>query len=136
MSLYRSTVVASCDVGNSLLRRSVSRIRYKPEPFNAPGRLDDAIASARRAVEIDPADTTNNISLAAILYSARRFEEALAEIETGLRGAPNHVTGLSIKVRCLAELERLDEARAVLGRILEIDPANAWARQVQRQLGS
>ena len=100
------------------------------------GRMDEAIDSARSAIDLDPVDPMNYLSLGAILVSARRFEAALVELETGLADAPDHITGLRLKAQCLAELQRRDEARAVLGRILQLDPANAWALRARERLDS
>ena len=98
--------------------------------------MDEAIVSIRTAIDLDPVDPTNYLSLGAVLVSARQFEAALVELETGLTDAPDHITGLCLKARCLAELQRRDEARAVIGRILQLDPANAWALHARERLDS
>ena len=100
------------------------------------GRMDEEIDSARSAIDLDPVDPMNYLSLGAVLVSARHFDAALLELETGLAGAPDHIAGLCLKAQCLAELQRRDEARAVLGRILQLDPANAWALRARERLDS
>ncbi len=98
------------------------------------GRMDEAIAETAKAVELDPADPTNYLSHGAVLASAKQYDSALEQLDRGLAGAPNHIIGLCLRVQCLAAMERLDEAKITLDRILELEPANPWALQVKEQL--
>ena len=52
--------------------------------FSEMGRLDDAIAAEKKALELDPLNTFLNTDLAFFLYWARRYEEATTQIRKTL----------------------------------------------------
>jgi tetratricopeptide (TPR) repeat protein len=53
--------------------------------LSAAGRHEMAIAELRRAIELDPPSLVLNSVLGWILYSARRYDEAIAQCQTTLR---------------------------------------------------
>jgi TolB-like protein/Tfp pilus assembly protein PilF len=65
----------------------------------ARGRLDDALASIRRAQEREPLALNFNANIGMVHYYARRYEEALTQLETTLAMEPG-----------------FDHARSLLGR--------------------
>jgi TolB-like protein/Flp pilus assembly protein TadD len=56
----------------------------------AMGRLDDALAQARRACEIDPLSITYNRYLGTWLYYARDYDEAITQFHQALDLDPNN----------------------------------------------
>jgi len=65
----------------------------------ARGKLDDALASIRRAQALEPLALNFNANIGMIHYYARRYEEAVTQLETTLAMEPG-----------------FDHARSVLGR--------------------
>jgi tetratricopeptide (TPR) repeat protein len=62
--------------------------------------------------------------LADLLRQAGRCEDALELLDDGLGRHPDYVSALVIKGRTLLDLGRVDQARMVLVRVLELDPEN------------
>ena len=62
--------------------------------------------------------------LADLLRQAGRWEDALELLEDGLGRHPDYVSALVIKGRTLVDAGRMDQARLVLARVLELDAEN------------
>jgi tetratricopeptide (TPR) repeat protein len=62
--------------------------------------------------------------LADLLRQARRWEDALELLDDGLGRHPDYVSALVIKGRTLLDAGRMDEARTILARVLEVDSEN------------
>jgi tetratricopeptide (TPR) repeat protein len=62
--------------------------------------------------------------LADLLRQAGRWEDALELVDDGLGRHPNYVSALVIKGRTLMDAGRADQARIILGRVLELDGEN------------
>ena len=86
------------------------------------GRYAAALAHARRAVALDPADNAVRVSLAYIAAMAIGPEAGIAALDTVLRNAPQHVAALAARAHLLLRLERYAEAR--LTAIAGIDVQN------------
>ena len=61
---------------------------YGNGPLLALGRFDEAIAEAKRAIELDPLSPIINADLGQNLYNARRFDEAIAQLRKTLEIDP------------------------------------------------
>ena len=99
------------------------------------GLHDEAIAAARRGVELDLRDAENRLALGSVLLSAGQPSEALIEIDAALAELPENITGHALRARCLLELGEIQAAVEALMRVLELDPNNRWALEKRRQLG-
>ena len=86
----------------------------------ALGRYDEAIASVRRALELDPLSVNLQSQLAAHFYWARRFDEALAQADRVLERDPANGEAAVWRHWALAGLGRTEEALAFYG-----DPQSA-----------
>lgn len=53
------------------------------------GRFEESLAAGKRAVELDPVSIVNNTMLGRSLYFARRYDEALEQLQSSLRLDPN-----------------------------------------------
>ena len=62
--------------------------------------------------------------LADLLRQAGRFDDALELLDDGLGRHPEYVSALVIKGQTLLESGMLDQARSVLGQVLELDREN------------
>jgi TolB-like protein/tetratricopeptide (TPR) repeat protein len=78
--------------------------QYYSSILTCLGRLDDAIAAARRAVELDPLAPTATTSLGVRYYYARRVDEAREQFLKTLAVTP----GFAVAHWGLAQLNRLE----------------------------
>ena len=99
-----------------LSRGNIHALRNEPEAAIA------AIERARRLSPFDPYTFLYAASIAVAHLAARRFEQAIEWADLTLHDQPRTVAAMRIKVVALAHLDRLDEARTELGRVLAIDP--------------
>ena len=70
----------------------------------------------------DPLAIFHASNIAVAHLAARRFEQAIEWADRALHNQPRFVSAMRVKVAALANLGRLDEARAELSRVLAIDP--------------
>jgi len=89
---------------------------------NQPGPAIEFFEEALRLSPFDPLGFFNACGLAAAHLVARRFETAIEWADRALHDQPRTVTAHRIKAVANAHLGRLDEARAAVGRALELDP--------------
>lgn len=99
------------------------------------GRSDEAIANLSVAIRMSPHDRQNPIfmaGMAAAHFLAKRCEEAIECARKGIQQAPSSTGTHRILCASLAQAGRLDEARAALARIREVQPqiSLAWAERM------
>src|SRR5262249_25644849 len=110
------------------LRRAISLAPQWAPPYSwlglmlsaIPGRSEEAIAMARRSVELEPlsANAQTNVGLA--VFSTRRFEEADAEFRRALSLDPNGLYPLwTFAVNC-RRLGKHEEAVAAVEHAAEL----------------
>src|SRR4051812_17999620 len=59
------------------------------EIYRRLGRLEEAIAAAKRAIDLNPNDPHSFVNLAIVCYASCRFEEGAAAAERAIALAPN-----------------------------------------------
>jgi len=74
------------------------------------GRADEAIVTARRALELDPLSAWNRFMLALVLTLGRRFDEATTEAEILIEVAPDYHSGFWARGWAALGLGRVDDA--------------------------
>jgi tetratricopeptide (TPR) repeat protein len=99
----------------------------------AQGRLDEAIACYRQAVELEPREAMGHLHLGNALLQHDRHAEAEAAYRRCLQVQPNHLEALVNLGFALGEQERLDDARGCYEQALKIDPTVA---EVHHNLGN
>jgi|SRR5215469_5203864 len=83
------------------------------------------IEALERAMRLSPLDSLGYVfrfGLALANFFAGRYEEALEWVEQSIREQPRYVPPLRYKVVICAHLDRVEEARASLQRLLELVP--------------
>jgi len=90
------------------------------------GRFDEAIAEARRAVELDPLAVHPKVQLSTVYYFARRFIDAVAEGERAVEA--DHSSSLAHRVLGIALFEagRADESVAALQHAVDLSRRHSW----------
>lgn len=78
------------------------------------GRPDDAIASARRALALDPLSPTSGTTVAYRLYYAGQFPAALDEFQRALELSPDFGSAWLGRAQTLRAMGRVREAQAAL----------------------
>lgn len=86
------------------------------------GRVDEAIAHLRKALEIDPDNVETHNNLGHALLQKGRVEESFSHLQKALEMAPNRAAVHYNLGNALLQTGRLDEAIAHLQKALEIDP--------------
>jgi len=95
------------------------------------GRSEEGVASAEKGIRLSPSDPRLFIwlsGLAAAHYQLRHYTEA---VETGRRSWTinrSYITGLTCVVAGLAQLGKIEDARAALANLQELDPKLAALR--------
>jgi TolB-like protein/Tfp pilus assembly protein PilF len=77
---------------------------YGNGPLTALGRFDEAIAEAKRAIELDPLSPIINADLGQNLYCARRYDEAIAQVRKTLEIDPtfyyaHYILGMALQLK-------------------------------------
>jgi serine/threonine protein kinase/tetratricopeptide (TPR) repeat protein len=84
------------------------------------GRFDEALAGARRALEIAPLTPLVRHTLNWTLYHARRFDEAIASARVLVTTEPTYGLGHTLLSLALSQTGRHDEAVEECGRGVEL----------------
>jgi adenylate cyclase len=96
---------------------------------NQPDRAIEAFEHAMRLSPVDPLGARAfTFGLAAAHLAAGRYEEAIEWADRSLAAQPNYRPALRMRVICCVYLDRNDEARDWLGRLLELEPGLTIAR--------
>jgi TolB-like protein/class 3 adenylate cyclase len=88
-------------------------------------RNDEAIDAFKRALRLNPLDPLRGYSKAGIAlanFHAGDFGEASHWASGALSDLPRHLTAIRVKAAACARLDRLEEAREWLARLLQMQP--------------
>jgi DNA-binding winged helix-turn-helix (wHTH) protein/TolB-like protein/tetratricopeptide (TPR) repeat protein len=88
------------------------------------GRFDEAIAEAKRAVELDYFSPVMSTQLGSVLYRARQYDEAITTLRKTVDLEPNFVTAHAYLGLCYLMRGSYDEARAEFQRGRDATPNN------------
>lgn len=89
------------------------------------GKLEDAVALLRRALDREPASFAAHSNLGAALYALRQPAEAAEHFATAVALNPQHVESYSGLGTTLHELGRDDDARAAFEKAIALAPGNS-----------
>lgn len=95
--------------------------------FAKTGRLDEAVAELKKAVERDPSDTESFFDLGRFQLLQGHFEEALASFETVLKQDPDSVTAQTLIGNLRMAQGKLKEAELAYLKALGMEPRYAAA---------
>jgi tetratricopeptide (TPR) repeat protein len=94
------------------------------------GRSDQAIDHIEQAIRMSPHDPQNalfNVALAAAHYLAGRYTEAVSFGRKAMQQRFGLTNGHRIYIASLAQAGQIDEARAALARLKELQPEHSIA---------
>jgi Tfp pilus assembly protein PilF len=89
------------------------------------GRPEDALASFRRVLAIDPRDVGANVQVGQLLAQQRKYEEAEASFQTALKEEPYNGTALYNLGTALVRAGKGAEAKAALERFQALRASGA-----------
>src|SRR6202790_5911915 len=104
--------------------------------YHFQGKLDEAIAECKRAIEIDPEFGNPYNDIGAYLIGLERYDEAIPWLEQAIvakRYEPRHFPYFNLGRAHLAK-GSINRARELFTQPLEIEPRYALARQTLEQL--
>ena len=118
-TLWRTTIVRNPN--SSMARNNLGVIYFDK------GRLDEAMACFRKALEIQPDSANAHFNLGHILFRQGRLDEAAAHFQRDLEIQPNDAKAHSNLALVLLQKGQTDEAMAHCRKALEIQPDFAEA---------
>jgi len=86
------------------------------------GKFDEAAASSRKAIELDPDDFIAYWTLGRIHFSSGEYEQALAQFQRVIDIKPGFYAAYADLAQTYENLKRTDEANAAEKRLLELLP--------------
>jgi tetratricopeptide (TPR) repeat protein len=89
------------------------------------GRVDEAVAMLRKAMELDPEHALPHIILAIVFRIEDRLEEAEEEALIAVKLDPEDLASYNIYANVLLKLERWDEAETVFKQAIALEPDHA-----------
>jgi TolB-like protein/Tfp pilus assembly protein PilF len=90
-------------------------------PLMGLGDFDRAVASGKRAIELDPLSLINNADLGWVYFCARRYDEAIAQARRTLEMDPRFYTARYYLGNALQLKGNLNEAAAEYEKAAELD---------------
>ena len=96
--------------------------QWRNEPDTSNALLDEALALARRAVELDGGDSTCHALIAQIYLYRRSFERAVQHMQHSVDINPNNQWNVADMGQVLTYVGRAEEAVGWFTRAREIDP--------------
>lgn len=88
------------------------------------GKLVEAEAAFRRALELNPRHHESWFALAQMLIEQRRWSDALAAFDRCVQLEPDDVVSLLQLAKAAIELDAMDRARQALSRVRRLEPEN------------
>jgi serine/threonine protein kinase/Tfp pilus assembly protein PilF len=107
------------------LNPSVAHYDYAMWFLVPQGRLDQALAEMRRALEMDPLDPFNNAQVGYLLYASRQFEPAVAQLRHATELDPTFYLPHWLLAIAEAYQGRFDEALIAARKANELSGRNA-----------
>ena len=90
------------------------------------GRLEEAIAESKKALELDPLSVGINRDLAYAYHDARQYDQATEQVQKALELDPNSSQALSTLGRAYVGKGKYKEATVVLERALSLYPTATY----------
>src|ERR1700722_8938874 len=123
-------------LGSLALHPTAEAYTFLGWTFHFQGKIDEAIAECKRAIEIDPDFGNPYNDIGAYLIGLERYDEAIPWLEHAIvakRYEPRHFPYFNLGRAHLAK-GSINRARELFKQALEIEPRYALARQALEQL--
>ncbi len=97
-------------------------------------KTDDAIASYKKATEIDPSSATAFYNLCAVQFNGGKFEDAAAACDKSIAADPSKADPYFFKGAALSKAGK-PGANEALSKYLELDPMGVHAAEAKTMMG-
>ncbi len=87
-----------------------------------------SVREFRAAIEADPKEPDVHFGLGYLLWTQKQYAEAAQEFQAELANTPGHAKSLLYLADSEIQLNRMDEAGAILEKLVKSEPANEMAR--------
>jgi tetratricopeptide (TPR) repeat protein len=90
--------------------------------------MHETVAATREfqaAVKANPKEPNGHFGLGYLLWKQGQYAEAAPEFEAELANVPQHAQAMRYLADCYVQTSRLDEAEALLKKVIALDSANA-----------
>ena len=126
-ALRRDPRFAAAHAAKSRNLSYLADVAHSPEE-TASGYAS-AVASARRALALEPRLPAGHAALADALYGQRKISAAIRQVQAGLGFAPNDIELLQAAVISLVAAGQTRRALGYADRMVEIDPLNSLSHR-------
>lgn|GEM_PF-2889234 len=99
------------------------------------GQHQEAVRVCRLGLLASPTEVAGRLVLGSALMALKRYDEVLAEMRVAIEMAPDSVRAQTLKAEALLEKGDALQAREVVARALELDPADPDARALSGRVG-
>jgi tetratricopeptide (TPR) repeat protein len=139
--MYRNVAILASKTGKpeEAIRHARRSIQLNPsylpghttlaEILRDQDRFDEAVSAVENALQLDGHDATVLLVRGSIYLRAKRYAEALADLDRGLVLQPEHGNGHAMRAVALLGLNRPTEALDALRRAEQLMPESAWVRE-------
>jgi serine/threonine protein kinase/tetratricopeptide (TPR) repeat protein len=103
----------------------VSSLPFYPLFLGSLGRFEEAVAAAKRAVDLDPVSAAGSHFLAVQFYLSRRFDQAIQECHKTLEMDPNYAIAYALLGQAYAGKGLYREALSDLDKYLALSRGSA-----------
>ena len=100
---------------------------FYPLYLSALGRFEEAVTTAKRALDLDPASTAVSHVVAVQLYLSRQFDQAIQQCHKTLEMDPHYAVAYAVVGQAYASKGCLREAMPDLGKYRELSRGGAAA---------
>jgi tetratricopeptide (TPR) repeat protein len=100
-------------------------LSYLAELYAAEGGVPQAVSALERALDVAPGENGLRVTLGAMLFQLRRYEEARGELETAIAGGGRSALAHYYLASVERGLSRLESAERSASRAVELSPPPA-----------
>ena len=130
-ALYISMVVVPATpplfIPTPTMTLSPESFTNKAQELYASGKLNQAVDAYQEAINVDPGNAANFVSLARMQVFSGEYEEAITNTQNALLKNPNNPIAHAVQGWALGFQEKYGEAEVEVRKALELDPNNALA---------
>lgn len=131
--------VRMLDMALDIEPQNVRTLTNKAQSLLANKKLDEAARVLKKAIDIESTFPPAWAAKAEFHMAVKEYDSGIGCADKALALDPQNVAALNAKAMCLLELERVEEANAVIGKLFKIDGEfdfDWWKKsQIEEKMG-